>query len=97
MFFWDVKLLALFDERRGRDWERRRRQQRLLVDELLVRGQARRAARRDAAAAPERWEAIVATDKLLRDNRETIETCRKSATKAKKPVRCTIEVKPAPE
>ena len=49
------------------------------------------------AAAPERWEAIVATDKLLRDNRETIETCRKSATKAKKPVRCTIEVKPATE
>ena len=49
------------------------------------------------SASQPSWEVIVTADRVLRDNRETIETCRKSATKAKKPVRCTIEVKPATE
>nr|WP_235399118.1 DUF6118 family protein [Sphingomonas sp. SRS2] len=46
-------------------------------------------------ASPASWEGIVAAVNLARDNRETIEACRTSAVKAKKPVRCTIEVKPA--
>ena len=46
-------------------------------------------------ASPASWEGIVAAVNLARDNRETIEACRTSATKAKKAVRCTIEVKPA--
>jgi hypothetical protein len=45
------------------------------------------------AANPEGWRAIVTAANLARDNRETIEACRRSA-KAKKAVRCTIEVKP---
>jgi hypothetical protein len=48
-------------------------------------------------ASPASWEGIVAAANLARDNRETIEACRTSATKAKKAVRCTIEVKPATE
>lgn len=39
------------------------------------------------------WEAIVAAANLARDNRETIDRCREQAEKAKKAVRCTIEVK----
>src|SRR3546814_12057256 len=46
-------------------------------------------------ASPASWEGIVAAVNLARDNRETIEACRTSAVKAKQPVRCTIEVKPA--
>lgn len=49
------------------------------------------------ASAPESWGLIVAASPLADGNREAIETCRTSATKAKKPVRCTIEVKPATE
>ena len=48
-------------------------------------------------AAPESWGLIVAAAPLADGNREAIEACRTSATKAKKPVRCTIEVKPATE
>src|SRR3546814_15500094 len=40
-------------------------------------------------------EGIVAAANLARDNRETIEACGAAAAKAKKTVRCTIEVKPA--
>src|SRR3546814_12658714 len=46
-------------------------------------------------ASPASWEGIVAAANLARDNRETIEACGAAAAKAKKPVRCTIEVKPA--
>src|SRR3546814_4339730 len=46
-------------------------------------------------ASPASWEGIVAAAKLARDNRETIEACGAAAAKAKKTVRCTIEVKPA--
>jgi hypothetical protein len=49
------------------------------------------------ASAPESWGLIVAASPLADGNREAIETCRTSATKAKKAVRCTIEVKPATE
>ena len=46
-------------------------------------------------AGRESWAAIVAADRLLRYNRETIDGCREQAEKAKKAVRCTIEVKSA--
>ena len=39
------------------------------------------------SASQPSWEAIVAADRLLRDNRETIKGCRKAAVKAKKAVR----------
>ena len=45
------------------------------------------------AVNPEGWRAIVAGDVIVRDNRDAIETCRKSAARAKNAVRCTIEVK----
>ena len=45
-----------------------------------------------ASASPASWEAIVAADRLLRDNREKIEGCRQAARKADQPVRCTIQV-----
>jgi hypothetical protein len=44
-------------------------------------------------ANPEGWRGIVTAANLARDNRDTIETCRRSAAKARKAVRCTIEVK----
>ncbi|MET0376590.1 MAG: DUF6118 family protein [Rhizorhabdus sp.] len=46
-------------------------------------------------AAPENWAAIVAAAPLDDGNREAVQACREAAEKAKKPVRCTIEVKPA--
>ena len=45
-----------------------------------------------ASASQPSWEAIVAADRLLRDNREKIEGCRQAARKADQPVRCTVQV-----
>ena len=45
--------------------------------------------------SPDTWAGVVAAVKLAGDNRDAIGTCRKSATRAKKPVRCAIEVKAA--
>ena len=45
------------------------------------------------AANAEGWRAIVAAASLVRDNRETIDSCREQAAKSEKAVRCTIEVK----
>ncbi|RYM06783.1 DUF6118 family protein [Sphingobium cupriresistens] len=45
------------------------------------------------SAAPESWGLIVAASPLSDANRETVQKCREQAGKAKKPVRCTIEVK----
>ncbi|MDF0490954.1 DUF6118 family protein [Sphingomonas sp. H39-1-10] len=47
------------------------------------------------AANADGWRAIVFSANLVKDNRDALGACRKSATKAKKPVRCTIEVKAA--
>ncbi|WP_449468694.1 DUF6118 family protein [Sphingobium chungangianum] len=47
-----------------------------------------------ASSSRASWTAIVAADRLLRDNRETVDGCREQAAKAKKAVRCTVEVKP---
>src|SRR3546814_7496415 len=44
-------------------------------------------------ASPASWEMIVAADPLADGNREAIQACREAATKAKKPVRCTIEIR----
>ena len=46
-------------------------------------------------AAPESWGVIVAAAPLADGNREAIQTCREKAAKAKKAVRCTIDVKAA--
>lgn len=43
-------------------------------------------------AAPENWREIVAGDKMVTANRETVEACRKSAARAREAVRCTIRV-----
>lgn len=43
-------------------------------------------------ASPAAFSAIVAGDKIVTANRETIEGCRKAATKARDTVRCTIRV-----
>ncbi|MBB6229298.1 hypothetical protein FHS79_003499 [Polymorphobacter multimanifer] len=43
-------------------------------------------------ANPEAWRGIVAGDQIVRANQDTIERCRKAATKAKKSTRCTIRV-----
>ncbi len=45
------------------------------------------------AADPESWALIVAASPLTDANRETVQRCREQADKAKRPVRCTIEVK----
>lgn len=45
-------------------------------------------------AAPESWGLIVAAAPLADGNREAVQACREKADKAKKPVRCTIEIKP---
>lgn len=45
--------------------------------------------------SPDTWAGVVSAVNLVHDNRDAIEACRKSAAKAKKPIRCTIEVKAA--
>lgn len=45
------------------------------------------------ADAPQAWAAIAAAAEIRRDNREAIDACERAATKAKKPVRCTIQVR----
>ena len=46
-----------------------------------------------ASSSRESWGVIVAAAPLADGNREAIQTCRVQADKAKKPMRCTIEVK----
>ena len=46
-------------------------------------------------AAPESWDLIVAASPLTDGNSEAVQACRERAKKAKKPVSCTIMVKPA--
>lgn len=46
-------------------------------------------------ANPDAWAGIVAAGKIAGDNREALDGCRKTALKAKKAVRCTIEIKTA--
>ncbi|RJG55870.1 hypothetical protein D0Z70_07485 [Sphingobium terrigena] len=44
------------------------------------------------AGNQEGWQAIVAAADMRQANRDTIATCERAAAKARKPVRCTIEV-----
>lgn len=44
-------------------------------------------------ANPTAWRGMVAGDAILRSNQSAMAACIKQAVKAKKPVRCTIEVK----
>lgn len=48
-----------------------------------------------ATASPGGFGAIVAGDRIIATNRDTLSACQRAATKAKKPVHCTIEVKAA--
>ncbi len=45
------------------------------------------------ADRPEAWQAIAEAAEMRRDNREVIDACVQQATKAKRPVRCTIRVR----
>jgi hypothetical protein len=47
------------------------------------------------ADSPQAWDALNHAATMLHDNREAIETCRATAAKAKKPARCTVEIRPA--
>lgn len=49
-----------------------------------------------ATSEPERWQTVLFANAILQDNRDAIGTCREAAAKAKKPVRCTVEIRPAP-
>jgi len=46
-----------------------------------------------AVASPDAWRGITGAATLARDNRDAIGACRIAAARAKKAVRCTIEVK----
>ena len=47
-------------------------------------------------ADPAQFRAIVAGDRIVTANRETIEECSKAATKARDTVRCTVKIAPVP-
>lgn len=42
--------------------------------------------------SPEAWNAVVAADKVRRDNRDAIAKCERATVTTRKPVRCTIQV-----
>ena len=46
-----------------------------------------------AVASPDAWRGITGAATLARENRDAIGACRTAAARAKKAVRCTIEVK----
>lgn len=46
-----------------------------------------------ATAEPERWRTVVLANRILQENRDTIARCWDKATKMKKPLRCTVEIK----
>lgn len=46
-----------------------------------------------SVADPGVWRAVVVGNAIVRDNRDAIVACHKSAARARKPVRCTIKVK----
>lgn len=46
------------------------------------------------SASPTAFCVIVAADRIVRANRETIEGCSKAATRARETARCTIKVTP---
>lgn len=44
--------------------------------------------------SPEAWNALVQAADIQRDNRDTIEACRKTAAPSQQPVRCTVKIRP---
>jgi hypothetical protein len=48
------------------------------------------------SASPTAFRAIVAADRIVTANRETIEECSKAAARKRETVRCTVRVAPAP-
>lgn len=46
------------------------------------------------ADSPAAWDALSHAAEMLRDNREAIGKCQGAAANGKKPVRCTVEIKP---
>lgn len=49
------------------------------------------------ADSPEAWSALVQAADLLRDDRDAIDACRKSAASSRQQVRCTIKIRAAIE
>ena len=45
------------------------------------------------AGDPGSWRSTILAIEMRQDNRETIETCERAATKAGKPVRCTVRIR----
>ncbi|WP_298602777.1 DUF6118 family protein [uncultured Sphingorhabdus sp.] len=43
--------------------------------------------------SPQAWSALVEAADLLRDNRDAIDACRKSASRSPQPVRCTVKIR----
>ena len=44
--------------------------------------------------SPEAWNALAQAVDIQRDNRDTIDACRKSAASSQQPVRCTVRIRP---
>ena len=47
------------------------------------------------AGSPQTWNALNLATRILRDNRDAIEECQKTAARTNKPVRCTVEIETA--
>ena len=44
--------------------------------------------------SPEAWSALAQAADIQRDNRDTIDACRKTAATSQQPVRCTVKIRP---
>lgn len=47
-----------------------------------------------ATSEPERWRTVLFSSALVQDNRDAIGKCREAVEKARKLVRCTVEIRP---
>lgn len=45
------------------------------------------------SGSPEAWNALVQAADIQRDNRDTIDACRKTAATSQQPVRCTVKIR----
>jgi hypothetical protein len=46
-----------------------------------------------STSEPERWRTVLFSNALVQENRDAIGKCRETAAKAKKPVRCSVEIR----
>lgn len=44
--------------------------------------------------SPEAWDALVQAADIRRDNQDTIDACRKTASTSQQPVRCSVKIRP---